>query len=128
MHTPGNTFEVQDYEVQIQPHYSNKYDLFVRGPKMSHGIQHSAVMNFKESPSGAGVVTNVRGQNFDGQRVYAYMKIEFFDRIYKLLQTEKPVYFSYNYESGDSTTRNLNQAQLRTSNEPLGEGPKDVDS
>lgn len=123
---PSNDFEVKNYEVQIQPTIDfNPYDIHLSGPRMAHGIQHSAMLNFSESPDDEGYVSNVGAQNFDGHRVSARLDVEFFDHMYELLRTEKPVNFQYRYESDSDTYRDLYGVQLTTSEEPLGEGLRD---
>ena len=123
---PSNQFEVKQYEVQIQPHYGfNPYDIHLFGPEMSHGIQHKAALDFEDDPDDDGHVSNVRAQNYEGHQVSAMIDTAFFDRIYRVLQTEDPVNFHYWYESDDSTYRDLSSAQVMTSEEPIGEGLQD---
>lgn len=127
---PENDFKVQEYEVEIYPQ-SGEYlthQIWLVGPEMTHGIQHTARLKFEEDRRGDGHVSNVGAQNFDGHFVFARIGTEYFDQIYKLLQTEDPVSFHYDYESDDDTYRGLFNVHLSTSEEPLGEGLQDESS
>ncbi len=53
--------------------------------------------------------------------VVGFAPISDFEDMYKILQTEKPVYFSWSADNNDK----LNWFGVSSSQEPPGEGPKD---
>ena len=128
----SNSFEVKNYEVQIQPHPWWKdiaYDIHLEGPRVSGDVQHGAALFFVPSdPEDEGEVEidAEYSESGGGHQVTGFLHVDFFDRIYRVLQTEDPVTFYYTYEWGDADHRDLFSFQLLTSDEPLGEGLRDA--
>lgn len=57
------------------------------------------------------------------QNVYCWAPMSDFDNYYHVLQTEKPLFFEWTF---DGTTGRVISYQLRSTEEPLGEGFRDL--
>jgi hypothetical protein len=55
--------------------------------------------------------------------VYCWAPMSDFDNFYHVLQTEKPLFFEWSFEA---TTGRVVSYQLRSAEEPLGEGFRDL--
>lgn len=133
-----DSFEIDDYEVQIQPYNWGDaiYQIHLDGPMRSDGTQHGAALNFvPEEPDEVGEVelyaeySEVPG----GNQVTAYVHVDFFDRIYRVLQTEDPLTFYYSHggmwhegsADDDDDEYDLWSFQIYSGEEPIGEGLRD---
>ena len=127
---PTATMSIETYTVRTGRSTSTPSAvLTLAGPVLSHGIQNNATLYFFPSYAQfAGWGLNIGGLNFDGITVIATIPFDDFPRMYDLLRNEAPVQLHYNYGASSSTTKALTYLDLRTGNEPVGEGPEDEDA
>ena len=121
---PSDQFEVESYELTVDPRGYVTHIIFLTSPAMSHGIRTRAYINFlpaSKLPSALGWAFNVGGLNYDGITAYCYADERYFDAMYHVLQTEASVTFEYGYQTASSTGE-LYDFRITTAAQPTGEG------
>ena len=123
-------FQISSYVLEVRAATGFGRQIVLTSTAQAHGIDNDARLIFLRDASdarvGQGEVRNVGAPNFDGLSIVAYYALDEFDAISRMLQTEKPVFFNFNYSDSGGTTRDLDFSSVGTSAEPLGEGPSDA--
>ncbi len=111
-------FKIDDYSVGITQQKTSHYDhIYFTPPSSDSDPFKNGVMYFFSNRQDAGYQNPANGW------VVATPPQSTFADTYRILQTETPVYFHW---AADPTTNRLYWSQLGTSDEPPGEGPRDL--
>lgn len=129
-------FQIEKYQVNLtQDSAASRRRIFLTSVNLSHGIRMRVTLLFgwpKNSFAefnGIGQANNVGGENFDGSDMTIFCEKTFFEAFYPVLNLEKPVYLTVNYDklpgAKSSTTKLVTSIELSTDQELPGDADKD---
>jgi hypothetical protein len=138
---PLDSFEVQSYEVSAHrvgfagvPRTGVR-SLVLTGPDLAHGITPIITLDFDDTGPSTGTLGTANDiGTFTGPRYRAHLPVDWFDDIYRLVQTEKPVMVDVLYDnppagfppSGGFDNLAILYVRVGTNDEPPGEGLVDA--
>lgn len=128
---PTTTFEVEEYDLAVEPWGPIKRRIVLRGPKRRYGGRDEATLLFAAERTETGVAYHVDDDG-RGTAVWAYFDDGDYGDVRHIVERGTPPYLHYGYTSGTGTTRTLYFVSVETSasvsgtgRDPNGDGESD---
>ncbi|SFF99886.1 hypothetical protein SAMN04488063_1082 [Halopelagius inordinatus] len=115
------TFEVDDYDLAVEPWGPIKRRIVLRGPERGHGGRDEATLLFSADQSETGVVYHADDES-RGTAAWAYFDVDDYGDVRDVVERGTPPYFHYGHTSGTGTTRTLYFVSVETSANAPGVG------
>ena len=132
-----DSFDIENYKVRVEirrsgdpVRTSRNRIIELESPRMAHGIVMRGLLSFStQFNSWTGTPASGFYSDHDPSRprVTGWLPTGEFAQWYDLLRSESPVRLMYNITPINGA-KYINQIGLGTSEEPVGEGPSDVDA